>query len=119
MEVEHHLTTQQSEVVVEQHLAVLLGFLSLAGLVALDALLLSTYSVTLVVEVVAAEHRVRPVEQEAAVAGPPGQIEMHPLLWVDRLILEAAVVAVVAQAALHQTDRLVALASWYCDLQPV
>jgi hypothetical protein len=68
-------------VAVEQHLAVLLGFLSLAALAVLDAGLCSTYSLMRVAAAAAEEPVVLLAVVVAVVVVPSGQIEMHPLPW--------------------------------------
>ena len=98
------------EVVVEQHLAALPGFLSLEALAVLDARLCSTYSLTQVVAVAVAGQVVLLVVVVAVVVVLSEQIEMRPLPWVDRPILAEAVVGVVALPAQHQADHLEALA---------
>ena len=73
-------------VAVEQHLAVLLGFLSLAGLAVLDAGLCSIYSLMRVAAAAAEGQVVLLVVVVAVVVVLSEQIEEHPLLWLGQSI---------------------------------
>jgi hypothetical protein len=74
------------EAVVEQHLAALPGFLSLAALAVLDAGLCSTYSLTQVAVVAVAGQVVLLVVVVAVVVVLSEQIEEHPLPWLGQSI---------------------------------